>query len=111
MGSYLISCESFLGCVDLRGTTWQCDSIATGFGGYLAQPLLRKALEKHGENMTEQQASELLDDCMRVLFYRDARSLNRVIRMFEKWRMTLLVPTRQDYRSRRGNLGTLLRQD
>lgn len=68
----------FLGCVDLRGTTWQSDSIATGFGSYLAQPLLRKAMEKHGENMTAEQAAKLLDDCMRVLFYRDARSLNRV---------------------------------
>jgi 20S proteasome subunit beta 7 len=66
--------------VDLRGTTWQSDSIATGFGSYLAQPLLRKALDQHGENMSEEQAATLLDDCMRVLFYRDARSLNRVCR-------------------------------
>ncbi|KAI8050336.1 nucleophile aminohydrolase [Syncephalis plumigaleata] len=70
---------SFLGYVDLQGTTYQSDTIATGFGGYLAQPLLRKALESRGgpENVTEEDAVEIIHDCMRVLYYRDARSLNK----------------------------------
>ncbi|KAJ3333043.1 Proteasome subunit beta type-7 [Blyttiomyces sp. JEL0837] len=73
--------EPFLGYVDLQGTTYQSPSIATGFGGYLAQPLLRKALETHGEeNITEEMAEKIINDCMRVLFYRDARSLNKLQR-------------------------------
>jgi len=72
----------FLGCVDLRGTTWQSTTIATGYGGYIAQPLLRKAVEGREDTLTEQEAIKILDDCMRVLFYRDARSLNRVCFIF-----------------------------
>ncbi|KAI9355927.1 nucleophile aminohydrolase [Zopfochytrium polystomum] len=73
--------EPFLGYVDLQGTTYQSPSIATGYGGYLAQPILRKALDTIGEdNITEEMAEKLLNDCMRVLFYRDARSLNKIQR-------------------------------
>jgi 20S proteasome subunit beta 7 len=67
-----------LACVDLHGTTWQASSIATGYGAYLAQPLLRKALEGKEDLLTEQEATKILEDCIRVLFYRDARSLNKV---------------------------------
>lgn len=63
--------------MDLRGTTWQSTTVATGFGGYLAQPLLRKQVEGREHELSEQEAIKILDDCMRVLFYRDARSLNR----------------------------------
>ncbi|KAL7752045.1 Proteasome subunit beta type-7 [Sorochytrium milnesiophthora] len=72
--------KRFLGCVDLRGTTYQAPSIATGYGAYIAQPILRKAIDQHGEDMTEEQAAKLLDDTMRVLYYRDARSLNKLQR-------------------------------
>lgn len=69
----------FLGYVDLLGTTYESDSIATGFGAYLAQPLLRNAVEgKQEPDMTEAQAAELLENCLRVLYYRDARSLDKV---------------------------------
>lgn len=44
---WLILICRFLGCIDLYGTTWQAPSLATGFGAYIAQPLLRAALEKH----------------------------------------------------------------
>ncbi|CAG8609761.1 2938_t:CDS:2, partial [Scutellospora calospora] len=37
--------EGFLGYVDLLGTTYKSPSIATGFGGYFAQPILRKLVE------------------------------------------------------------------
>ncbi|KAJ1556226.1 Proteasome subunit beta type-7 [Cladochytrium tenue] len=73
--------ENFLGFVDLQGTTYQSPSIATGYGAYIAQPMLRKALDTIGEkNMTREQAEKLLNDCMRVLYYRDARSLNKIQR-------------------------------
>lgn len=49
---------------------------------HLAQPLLRAALDKRGpdgeKTLTADEAREILENAMRVLFYRDARSLNKV---------------------------------
>lgn len=70
--------ESFLGTVDLLGTQYEDDIVATGFGGHLAIPLLREALEAHGTNMSAEQARSVLEDCMRVLYYRDCRTINRL---------------------------------
>ncbi len=72
--------RKFLGYADLVGTRYEAPSIATGFGGYLAQPLLRKALEESGgpENLSLDDARRILESCMRVLYYRDARSLNKI---------------------------------
>jgi len=67
--------KSFLGTVDLLGTCYTDDFIATGYGAHLALPLIRKAWTP---DMTKEQATKLLEDCMRVLFYRDARSINKV---------------------------------
>ncbi|KDN48437.1 proteasome endopeptidase complex, beta subunit [Tilletiaria anomala UBC 951] len=67
----------FLGYVDLLGTTYESTTIATGFGLHLAQPLLRKAVEGREDELDESQARRILEDCMKVLFYRDARSINR----------------------------------
>lgn len=45
----------------------------------MAQPLLRKATEGGKEKtLTEQEARKVMEDCMRVLYYRDARSLNKL---------------------------------
>ena len=44
----------------------------------VSQPLMRDAYEKNS-NMSEAEARALLDRCMKVLFYRDARSFNKVI--------------------------------
>lgn len=82
--------HSFLGYVDLLGTTYTSPTLATGFGSHFAQPLLReayearqaagKAGEREGELLSRQEAEEVLDECMKVLFYRDARSMNKVSR-------------------------------
>ncbi|KAI8388204.1 nucleophile aminohydrolase [Radiomyces spectabilis] len=69
--------EKFLGYVDLRGTTYQSTTIATGFGAHLAQPILRKRVEGREDDITEEEAITIMNDCMRVLFYRDARSMNK----------------------------------
>ncbi|CAB4408300.1 unnamed protein product [Rhizophagus irregularis] len=69
--------EKFLGYVDLLGTTYQSSTIATGFGGYLAQPILRKAVEGREDTLTETEAIEIMNSCMKVLYYRDARSFNK----------------------------------
>lgn len=70
--------SSFLGYVDLLGTTYQSPTIATGFGAYIAQPLLRNAVDEREEPLTEDEALLLVQTCMKALFYRDARSLNKV---------------------------------
>lgn len=79
--------KSFLGYVDLLGTTYQAPTLATGFASHFAQPLLREAYEKRqeqgkrgekeGELLSRQEAEAVLDECMKVLFYRDARSINK----------------------------------
>lgn len=76
--------ESFLGYVDLLGTTYSAPTLATGFGAHIAQPLLREAheakagIDGKGPLLTEEEAEKVLGECMKVLFYRDARSLNKV---------------------------------
>lgn len=43
------------------------------------QPLMREALEKKPV-LSQSEARELVERCMRVLYYRDARAFNRVRR-------------------------------
>lgn len=69
--------ESFLGAVDDVGTRWEDDCVATGYGGHIALPLLRQALEKKPDGLTRAEAERLLKDCLRVLFYRECRAINK----------------------------------
>ncbi|ANB12586.1 proteasome core particle subunit beta 7 [Sugiyamaella lignohabitans] len=71
--------EPFLSYVDLLGVTYSAPTLATGFGSYLAIPLLRKLVDKEGDEklVNEQQARAAIDECMKVLFYRDARSIDK----------------------------------
>jgi len=69
--------ESYLGTVDKIGIAFEADSVASGFGGYLAQPLMRKALEDSKGHFTLNDARQTIDNCLKVLYYRDARSYNR----------------------------------
>ncbi|WAR29721.1 PSB4-like protein [Mya arenaria] len=56
--------QGFLGYVDKIGVAYQAPTIATGYGAYIAQPLLREAVEKN-PNMTSAQAAEIVDNCLR----------------------------------------------
>jgi len=69
----------FLASVDLLGTTFSSPSLATGFGAHLAQPILRKVVptEESTKDLSRQQATDVVRECMKVLFYRDARSMDR----------------------------------
>ena len=67
--------KSFLGWVDKLGTTVEENVLATGFGSYLVMALLR---EKYRPDLQEGEARALLEDCMRILFYRDCRASNRI---------------------------------
>jgi 20S proteasome subunit beta 7 len=65
----------FLGSVDKIGTTVTDNVLATGFGSYLALPLLR---EKWRPDLTEGEARAVLEDCLKVLFYRDCRASSQI---------------------------------
>jgi len=69
--------EPFLGYVDKLGMAYEDDSLACGYGAYIAQPLMREALERAKRPLTEKEARELIHQCMTVLYYRDARSWNK----------------------------------
>ncbi|KAL2003446.1 hypothetical protein VTN02DRAFT_3757 [Thermoascus thermophilus] len=71
--------KPFLSSADLLGTTFSAPHLATGFGAHLAIPILRRLFPEDMpiENITKEQAVAALKDCMKVLFYRDARSLDR----------------------------------
>ncbi|KAJ1734047.1 Proteasome subunit beta type-7 [Coemansia biformis] len=72
--------ERVLGYVDLYGTTYMADSLATGFGKHLAVPILRRRVEGRADEITEEEAVAIMDDCMRVLLYRDCRAFNKLRR-------------------------------
>ncbi|KAM9168957.1 proteasome subunit beta type-4 [Mergus octosetaceus] len=68
--------ESFLGYVDMLGVAYEAPTLATGYGAFLAQPLMREVLEKK-PTLTKEEARSLIERCMKILYYRDARSFNR----------------------------------
>lgn len=70
--------KPYLASVDLLGTTFTAATLATGFGAHLAQPILRREVpdEEAAKTLTREQAVDLVKRCMKVLFYRDARSMN-----------------------------------
>ncbi|RYP76167.1 hypothetical protein DL771_001991 [Monosporascus sp. 5C6A] len=68
----------FLAAADLLGTTFESPSLATGFGSMLAQPILRRHApdDEAAARLTRDEAVAVVRECMKVLFYRDARSLD-----------------------------------
>ena len=72
----------FLGCVDLLGGKFESESIATGLGAHLALPILRRTIEEKSGGaaaLSFEEAKVAIDTCMRVLYCRDARSVNKVL--------------------------------
>ncbi|KAH6691613.1 proteasome component PRE4 [Plectosphaerella plurivora] len=70
--------KPFLAAADLLGTTFSAPSLATGFGSMLAQPIMRRHApdEEAAAKLTREEAVEVIKECMKVLYYRDARSLD-----------------------------------
>lgn len=65
--------QPFLGTVDKHGTAYADKVICTGYGAHIATPLLRDSLDKNPQlNLAE--AKALIEKCLEVLYYRDARS-------------------------------------
>lgn len=80
--------KPFLSGVDLLGTTSTADCLATGFGAHIATPILRKYLDDKVKDgavdkedaytlVTKEEAEKWVAECMKVLYYRDARSLDQ----------------------------------
>jgi len=63
--------KPLLAFVDHQGTYFEDDYCATGFGAYFAMPLLR---EKWHENLTKQEATDLMVESLKICFYRDCRA-------------------------------------
>jgi len=69
--------KPFLGQVDKIGTAVTGEPYAaTGYGAYLALPLLR---EHWKADMEEGEARALLEDCAKVLWYRDCRASPKIV--------------------------------
>lgn len=53
--------------------------MASGYGASIAVPLLRREVpdEAAVANVTRERAIQVVEECMKVLFYRDARSMNK----------------------------------
>lgn len=71
--------KPFLSSADLLGTAYSAPHLATGFGAHLAIPILRRLFPEEVpiENITKEEAIKAIKECMKVLFYRDARSLDQ----------------------------------
>ncbi|KAL5363757.1 nucleophile aminohydrolase [Aspergillus floccosus] len=71
--------KPFLSSADLLGTTYSAPHLATGFGAHLAIPILRRLFpeERPVEQVTKEEAVAALRECLKVLWYRDARSLDK----------------------------------
>eukprot|EP01126_Amoeba_proteus_P053566 TRINITY_DN652_c0_g2_i2.p1 TRINITY_DN652_c0_g2~~TRINITY_DN652_c0_g2_i2.p1 ORF type:complete len:179 (+),score=35.11 TRINITY_DN652_c0_g2_i2:391-927(+) len=67
--------KPFLGNIDMWGTNYRDDHIATGFGAHLAKPLLRNG---YRPDLTEEEAEKLLKECLTVLYYRDRSANNKI---------------------------------
>merc|ERR1712070_1261632 len=67
--------ESLLGFVDHQGTMYEDNFVATGFGSYLAMPILRNEWKPE---ITLEEATALLQKCLKVCFYRDCRAYCKV---------------------------------
>mmetsp|Transcript_26037 Transcript_26037/g.45330 ORF Transcript_26037/g.45330 Transcript_26037/m.45330 type:complete len:246 (+) Transcript_26037:113-850(+) len=68
-----------LAFVDHQGTFFEEDYIATGFGSYLAMPLLREAWkEKNGVPFTKDEAVAMAKKCLQICFYRDCYAYNKI---------------------------------
>ncbi|KAL4947258.1 nucleophile aminohydrolase [Aspergillus filifer] len=71
--------KPFLSSADLLGTTFSAPHLATGFGAHLAIPILRRKFpeDRPVEEISKEDAVAALKDCLKVLWYRDARSMDK----------------------------------
>lgn len=69
---------AFCGGLDDIGTKWTDDYAAQGYGQHIAIPLLRRALrEAPNGKLSKDEARQVMENCLRVIFYRECRAINR----------------------------------
>ena len=61
--------------VNMIGTHFEENHVATGFGNHLAIPILRAEWR---EDITFEEAVKLVEKCLLVLLYRDRSSINKL---------------------------------
>ena len=71
-----------MGVTDMKGTTWEDDFAATSFGNYVCMPLLRNAFRP---GLSQAEARKVLEECMRVMFYRHTKSSTKVLVLHGWW--------------------------
>ena len=67
--------EVFLGVSDLYGTRIEQPFLLTGLGSHYCQVLMQN---RRRDDMSEDEARELILDCMKVMFYRDKKAHDQV---------------------------------
>ena len=67
--------EHFLGMTDLYGTRVENNFLLTGLSAHYCQVLMTNSWRA---DMTEAEARTLIEACMRVMFYRDKKSLDNI---------------------------------
>lgn len=67
--------ESFLGHVDLYGTKIQGNFLLNGLAAHYCQVLLQNAWRP---DISREEAVAVIEDCIRVLFYRDKKASDKV---------------------------------
>lgn len=74
VNAYSLLCR-FLGIVDKLGAAYEENFVSTSFGLYFCLPLMRSL---YHENMTEEEARAVLEECARVGYYRNCLATSRV---------------------------------
>jgi 20S proteasome subunit beta 7 len=67
--------EVFLGMTDLYGTRVEHNYVLTGMSSYFCSVLMANAWR---DDLTEADARKIIEDCMRVLFYRDKQGSDNI---------------------------------
>lgn len=64
----------YLGGVNPLGNFYHATVIASGIGAHIVLPILRNKVEGREDEVTKQEAEQIVKECMTVLFYRDTRA-------------------------------------
>ncbi|KAL2920441.1 Proteasome subunit beta type-4 [Bienertia sinuspersici] len=83
--------QKYLGTVNMIGVHYQDNYVATGFGNHLAIPILRDGWR---EDLSFEEGVKLLEQCMRVLLYRDRSAINKhqIAKITEEGGVTISPP-------------------
>jgi 20S proteasome subunit beta 7 len=76
--------KNFIGVVDSIGTRWNDSCAAAGMAAYNCLPLMRAAIDRFQavnkdttKKLPKEAALAIIQDCCRVIFYRECRAINR----------------------------------